>query len=446
MKTIAVDFTQRLGPVRPLQGLNNGPVGYDGSVDVSHYYRELAVPYVRLHDPNWPHPREVDIPQVFPNFDANPEDPASYNFGPTDSYLQAILNTGARIVYRLGVSIEHAPIKYYTHPPADFEKWARICLGVIRHYTQGWAKGIHRGVDWGVDYWEIWTEPDIGANLWSGTFEQYLELYEVTVRAIKAFDPSLKVGGYAAANVASPYVPQFLGYCRDRDLPLDFFSWHTYTTSPEQLAANARTVRRLLDEHGFTATESHLNEWNYVGFDWETIFLPGHEFIRRDAFERQKNEEGASFVAASLIRLQDAPVDVVNYYDAQPFTLFCGLFDYYGCPQKTYYAFKAFRRMLDYPQRVKSVVAEENTKLYSLAATDVERKRAALLVSNFGGSDGECLLQMRGLRVDPGAVCRVSMLDSDHNLDLVSTDTLDPADGGIRVLLRRHSVALVTID
>jgi hypothetical protein len=416
-------------------------VGYGGSVDVSHYYRELAVPYVRLHDPNWPHPREVDIPQVFPNFDANPEDPASYSFGPTDSYLQAVLNTGARIVYRLGVSIEHAPIKYYTHPPTDFEKWARICLGVIRHYTHGWANGMHQA----VDYWEIWTEPDIGANMWSGTFEQYLELYEVTARAIKAFDPSLEVGGYAAANVASDNVPQFLGRCRERELPLDFFSWHTYAGSPEQLAENARRVRLLLDDHGFTNTESHLNEWNFVVFDWETIFLPKYEYHRREEFERQKNEEGASFAAASLIRLQDAPVDVVNYYDGQPITLFCGLFDYYGCPQKTYYAFKAFRQMLDYPGRVKSAVAEKNANLYSLAAADAEKKRAAVLISNFGSNTGEYELQMRALPINSGAVCRIYMLDRDHNLGLVSAETINTADATISIMLRKHSVALVTI-
>jgi hypothetical protein len=37
-------------------------------LDNNHRYRELGVPYVRLHDTNWPHPREVDVPQVFPDY------------------------------------------------------------------------------------------------------------------------------------------------------------------------------------------------------------------------------------------------------------------------------------------------------------------------------------------------------------------------------------------
>jgi hypothetical protein len=41
--------------------VNNGPLCYGNVIDVTHSYKELAVPWVRIHDPNWPHPLEVDI-------------------------------------------------------------------------------------------------------------------------------------------------------------------------------------------------------------------------------------------------------------------------------------------------------------------------------------------------------------------------------------------------
>ena len=173
-RVIRVNLSQTTGGIKPLQGVNNGPVGYGTLVDVSHLYRDLAVPYVRLHDPNWPHPREVDIPQVFPDFTADPDDPASYDFGQTDDYLQKIVDTGAKIIYRLGVSIEHTERKIYTDPPVDFDQWARICLGIVRHYNEGWAGGTHDR----VAYWEVWNEADIGDHMWSGTDDQYFELYE----------------------------------------------------------------------------------------------------------------------------------------------------------------------------------------------------------------------------------------------------------------------------
>lgn len=441
MPFITVDCSSALGAVKPLHGLNNGPVGYGSLIDVSHYYSGLAIPYVRLHDPNWPHPREVDIPQVFPDFTADPDDPGSYVFGPTDDYIQRILRTGARIVYRLGVSIEHTKTKYYTAPPADFEKWAKICTGIIRHYTHGWADGMHGG----VDYWEIWNEPDIGAGMWSGTFEDYLRLYEVTAHEIKALDPSLKVGGPAICDPCNHHTPQFLSYCRERGLPLDFFSWHTYTASLSQLVENAHHVRRLLDENGFTATESHLNEWNYADFSWGRVWAPQAEFHRREAFELQKNEVGASFVAAALIALQDAAVDVMTYYDGQPSALYCGLFDYYGCPQKTYHAFNAFRHMLDYPVRVDSCVNNADGALYSLAAVDPERGRVALLVSNFGGNGDGCEIAMQSLPVRQGATYRIQVLDKDRDLVPLEEGTLASPHATIRIALPRHSVAFITI-
>jgi hypothetical protein len=442
MSAITVDFSVSQGKIKPLHGVDNGPVGYGTLVDVSHYFKELAIPYVRLHDPNWPHPREVDIPQVFPDFDADPDDPASYRFGPTDDYISRILDTGARIVYRLGVSIEHTETKYFTSPPPDFEKWAKICVGVIKHYTQGWANGMHQA----VDYWEIWNEPDIGDRMWGGTFEQYLELYAITVKTIKAHDPTIKVGGYAVALVEDGRLSEFIDYCREHDLPIDFLSWHRYAESPHQLITCAQIVRTLLDESGYNDTESHLNEWNYFVADWGSVFAPGQEFARREAFERQKNQEGASFVAASLIVLQDQAVDVANYYDGQPSALYCGLFDYYGVPQKTYHAFKAFRQMLNYPVRVKAVVSDQTESLYSLAAVNPETSQAAVLMSNFDGKWSEyATLDLHNLPIEQDSEYRVYLLDQDHNLELVETGPITTPDPTIPVLLRRHAVALVTI-
>ncbi|MCK4515756.1 MAG: hypothetical protein KAU31_10890, partial [Spirochaetaceae bacterium] len=145
MSSVTVDFNESKERLKPLHGVNNGPVGYGSLIDVSDRFRELAIPYVRLHDPNWPHPREVDIPQIFPDFGADPGEPASYAFDRTDAYIQSVLDTGAKIVYRLGVSIEHTEKKYYTHPPSDYDRWAAICLGIIKHYNQGWAGGFYHG-------------------------------------------------------------------------------------------------------------------------------------------------------------------------------------------------------------------------------------------------------------------------------------------------------------
>src|SRR5205085_9026480 len=116
--------------------------------------RELHPPFARLHDCHWPNPDVVDIHAVFPDFDADAELPSSYDFRLTDEYIAATRATGAEIIYRLGESIEHTWIKRFVHPPGNFQKWASICRGVIRHYNEGWADGFY----YGIRYWEIWNE------------------------------------------------------------------------------------------------------------------------------------------------------------------------------------------------------------------------------------------------------------------------------------------------
>jgi hypothetical protein len=402
MQTLRINFASRLPPVRPLHGVNNGPVGYGTLVDVAHHYTAMRVPLVRLHDPNWPHPREVDFPQVFPDLSADTEDPASYRFGRTDDYIDKILGTGAAITYRLGVSIEHTARKDFTHPPSDPAAWARASVGIVRHYNAGWAGGRKNA----VKYWEIWNEPDLDERMWSGTFEQYMDLYERTATAIKAFDPAQKVGGFATYTLDSPWIGRFLEACGERRLPIDFFSWHRYCRSPDEIGDLGRRARTMLDEHGLKHVESHLNEWNYVDFDWTTIWNQGQEQVRRASFERQKGAVGASFAAGTLIVMQDAFIDAANYYDGQPSSLFCGLFDYYGVPQPTYHAFAAFDSMRNYPQRVSVEGAE--SPLYAMAVHDSSAHKAALLVSHCGESAERVALELTGATWRSARVLRVA--------------------------------------
>lgn len=407
---IRIDLSDPIGTLnRQLHGVNNGPVTYGSLVDVSHHYTELRLPLVRIHDPNWPHAREVDIYVVFPDPDADPDDPASYDFTRTDEYLRGIRETGAEVMYRLGVSIEHTRDKVHIHPPADPERWARICLGIVNHYNHGWADGFE---GW-VRYWEVWCEPD-HPGLWTGTPEQYHDLYRATVTTIKAAHPEELVGGPTAAYPRGTLIPGFVAYCAERSLPIDFLSWHTYTDSIDSLAANARHVADTLHAAGYPDTELILDEWNYVTGAWDMKWLRGNEQYRRVLFERQKSIEGASFVAGALIALQDLPVDVATYYDGQPTALYCGLFDIYGVPQKTFHAFRAYRTLVETDRRLAATVSPEVPGIYVLAGEGPDG--ALVLISNHGGRSRFYTLDIAGL--EPGATWSPDLLVLDGERDL----------------------------
>ena len=76
-----------------------------------------------------------------------------------------------------------------------------------------------------VAYWEIWNEPD-GMNpvMYGGTIAQFYEMYNLTAVTLKKYDPSLRVGGPAAAHPgSSAYGINFVNFVIASKAPLDFF-------------------------------------------------------------------------------------------------------------------------------------------------------------------------------------------------------------------------------
>lgn len=446
---VHVDGAARQGEIRPLHGVNNGPLNLGETVDLSEFYRQLRIPLVRLHDSEWPNPDVVDMHAVFPDPHADPDDPSSYRFARTDAYVQAIVDTGAEIVYRLGESIETTREKHHVHPPVDPEHWAAACLGVIRHYNDGWADGFQHG----IRYWEVWNEPENRPAMWTGDDEDYYRLYAATARAIRAYDPELKIGGPSIGAPGefvdgelrpSPFLQGFLTRCREQQLPLDFFSWHTYSNDPQIYLRRAEAIRRLLDQQGFGVTEIHLNEWNYLpDDDWSPIAGTARQGLpRRQFYERQGGAEGAAFVASVLCSLQDSPLDAANYYSGD--TNQFGLFDRYGVPKKTFYAFSAFARLLETPLRLRaSAVAEGDVSV--CAGVDLEGTRLQILIANFDAADPQLNVRVDALPWEGATRLNVFRLDADLDLESVASETFSAGDLQLQQSIAAPAVLLIEL-
>ncbi len=397
---LTIDFSRTNGTIRPIHGVNFGPLCYRGMVDLSEYHRQLALPLTRLHDAVWVNYDAVDISSLFRDFRNNPAQPENYDFAATDDYLAAIVRVGSPILYRLGESIEHTPRKYRVHPPSDFAKWADICCHVIAHYNEGWAGGFQHG----IQYWEIWNEPENQPAMWTGKDEQYFELYETAAKTIKARWPGLKIGGPSLGYTGEfegdrfkpgAFLTQFLSRCRDRHLPLDFLSWHRYAKDPAEFARRARAIRQLLDEYGFTRTESHLNEWNYLPDEnWHPITPAGQGTERETWVAEMGSARAAAFAAWALISMQAAPVDMANFYTAEVQAF--GMFTLNGVPRKNFYAFRAFRDLLETPLRVETPPCVSG-QIACSAGLNRDRSRAAILLSNFNAEGPVPLIDWKGL-------------------------------------------------
>lgn len=387
-RALQVDAAKVTGAIRSFQGVNGPPYPVaEGLPNLVRQYRDLRIDLVRTHDSygptevdahyhyddpgmKWLFPdserrasvaKAAEANLIFPDWSADPEKPASYNFGPSDELVRAIRDSGADVYFRIGRSAGGN-----RNAPLDLDKFTEVVKHVAMHYNLGWADGFRDQ----VRYWEFWNEPEF---FWSGTPEQFFRLYEKTARALKSVDASSKLGSDALAltNTPGPYREGFLDFCAAHQLPLDFYSWHTYADfsyDPYDAVRLAEEIRSLLDAKGFRGSESILSEWNLSA-----------DFTAAEAAELGSILNGA-FVGAVLIYMQDAPVDRALFYRGDP--LWMGLFGVRGDYLKPAYAFKATGLMLSTPERL-SVSGADTLGLAALAGRSRNGKTVQVLISNY---------------------------------------------------------------
>ena len=381
MTTVTVDPSSELGPVRPMNAVNNGPVVARSDQSRGNFadFRALRVPYARTHDSinqATSNGHTVDISAVFPDFAADENDPASYDFAYTDAFLEAIVAAGTKPFFRLGQTIENGIKKYHVFPPADFAKWARVCEHVILHCNEGWCDGH----EWDIEYWEIWNEPDAQPDercaescQWQGTKAQFFEFYETVAKHLKGRFPDLRIGG-PAMGWHMDWAEEVIKWQRERGTPIDVFSWHAYVGGIARLESQSREVRRLLDGNGYATTESVLDEWNYVK-GWTTEFPYSLRAIASNV--------GGAFTAAYLCAAQNSPVDMLMYYDARPETVFNGLFDFRSfAPLPAYYALFSWADLRELGTQVDARVepaSRENDIVRAVAARGADGSLGVLV-------------------------------------------------------------------
>jgi hypothetical protein len=448
-----VDFAKPAGKIRALHGVNNGPLVWGYADDLTKYHADAGFPSTRLHDSHWPCPDVVDIAYIFPIFDADADDPKFYRFTTTDAYLAPIVKNGSRITYRFGASAENRVRNVfkgglYTRPPKDYAKWAKICVNIIRHYNEGWANGFHHN----IKYFEICNEPE-AIGTWQGTMQQYFQLYEVTARAIKTHDPSLKVGGPVMGGDVPVATKPFLAYCRDKGVPLDFLAWHLYANSPQEVVRFAKACRVNLNEYGFNNAESHLTEWGYIApprlCDCNPVEKVGDPEPQKVAatrkyFADRRGPNGAAFVATSLMRLQDSPLDMANFYtaDTNPW----GMFDEWGIPGRVYFAFVAFNQLTKTPNRVTcELQGAPRPEITMCAGTSDDRKTASILVSNFGEAPRKVAIRLQNVPLPQPAQVEMLAVDAEHEFTSIGKTTLNENTPVLTLDLPGNAVYLVRL-
>lgn len=265
------------------------------------------------------------------------------------SFMPSIIASGSDTVFRYKGNVT---------PPSDYGQWATLTASIVRHWVDRY--GLDEVREW---YFEVWNEPNLH-HFWTGTQAEYFELYRHTVEAIKGVDPSLRVGGPATAQAA--WIPEFLSFCGDNDLPVDFVTTHYYPTDAFG-EIDADTVTQLQnaprDVMRERAAESRAAAGELPLFytEWNVSSNP------RDLLHDQPF--AAAYVTRILMGLSAlvqgygfwtfTDIFAENYFPSVPFHGGFGLLNLHGIPKPSYRAFELLHALGD--EQLRLTAAEEST-------------------------------------------------------------------------------------
>lgn len=179
-------------------------------------------------------------------------------------------------------------------------------------------------------WYEAWSAPDL-EDFFLGEKSEYLNLYRIIAEAIKELKQETKInmplGGPSVSawfkniqpnNILTPeasLIYELIKYCYSYRLPLDFISWHAYSSDPQEEKQDTiynKSFIKLIREwltyfHFDSSIPLIVDEWN---FDGAANISPKRG---KDAYI------AASYIPARLKNMQEAGLDQQIYFCLEDF-------------------------------------------------------------------------------------------------------------------------------
>jgi xylan 1,4-beta-xylosidase len=253
------------------------------------------------------------------------------------SFMPTALASGKKTVFHYKANVT---------PPKDYAQWATLIHKLLTHWVERY--GLEELLQW---YFEVWNEPNL-ESFWPSTQEDYFELYRRTAQTIKSVDQSLRVGGPATARNA--WIEEFLTFCKQNKLPLDFISTHHYPTDvvepqlPDAEAMLAKVPRSVLRKQ---AQDVQRLAKGYPVFytEWNTS-SSGMDALHDQAY-------AAAYIIKTIMEVNGL-VEVYSFwtftdifeessFPSKPFHGGFGLLNLHGIPKPSYRAFELLHHLGD---------------------------------------------------------------------------------------------------
>lgn len=182
-----------------------------------------------------------------------------FDFSQLDVVVEDILATGAlpflSLSYMPTVLSSDGTIIGY---PQNLEEWRSLVQATIERYSGKSGKNLS-----GV-YYEVWNEPDLFGRFTIGGNKDYRQLYEYAAAGAAGAKDTKQFffGGPATTGPLPTWITGLLELAREKNLRLDFISYHRYSANPSVYEKDAESVRKIaLSSPRFATIPLVLSEW-----------------------------------------------------------------------------------------------------------------------------------------------------------------------------------------
>jgi hypothetical protein len=285
-------------------------------------------------------------------------------------------------------------------PDQNFPLFATYMARLVSWYNKGgftddngvYHKSNH--ANW-IHVWEIWNEPKSAADIpvdgidrqnpmWMAP-DRFARLYDMTVDAMRAVDPTIITGGPALGSWADENNFWLQGFIEDEHAPLDFLSFHfyaaRYSTDPDSEIFNEVTGSRFLDR--LTANRKLLDQVHpgqHIPIWITEMNLDENSTLPSDV--RGTSPVEYAFLVDALVTAEYQGIGLIDQFNAVSSPEFAMInyktYQYYG----TAWFYQQFSRLFPAGSTLLPVTTGQQSNVKALAMISPDHKSLHLLVGN----------------------------------------------------------------
>lgn len=407
MKTtdVTIDFSKREGvPLLKKFGLfNSGIVGLDQYTRDGHLMDGLRTDSLRVDiymgEDGRPFARVVD----------GTEAALTYHFEDLDALVKLLDEHGVRPYW----SWSYIPIPLqvdgnWRKGPSNLDQWQNMFRELAAHYKNSGLR---------IAYHEVYNEPDCGDVFFLGTMADYTEMYIRAAKGLKEGDPDAVIGGPSSAFVevtGQAAMNAFLDRVLEENVPLDFFTYHSYGYDKNQYINRTHYARSILSQYEeFDTTELHLNEYNTLIQPFEANGPAEHAIggaTMLTSFEQLLDETDVTL--AHWAQFLDTGYEPLGMVDPQ------------GRIKAPYWAYWMYSQMPEQRVSVTGLQNDEELGVHTVASSD--ETGAYILVWNDSETDQLAQIKLLNNPISTGE-CQIYSISDENDPYWNTNDTIELA-------------------